>query len=93
MTYLLSCQSIYVLPSPSEDSCRRSSGSSTPLSSAFSNAFFQGIVLCLSSKNEYPETPTLARIVPELRSTTSTRVDLYLEPPPSFPLTFRLAIP
>ena len=25
----------------------------------------------------------MARIVPELRSTTLTRVDLYLEPPPS----------
>jgi len=27
----------------------------------------------------------MARIVPELRSTTLTRVDLYLEPPPSPP--------
>jgi hypothetical protein len=30
---------------------------------AFSNAFFQGIILYVSSKNEYPENPTLARIL------------------------------
>ena len=51
----------------------------------FQNSFFQGIILYISSKNEYPENPTLAWIVLKLRSTT-TRVDLHLEPPP--PLSF-----
>jgi hypothetical protein len=36
---------------------------------------------------------TIARIIPELRSTTLTRVDLYLEPPPQLPLTFPFPVP
>ena len=64
-----------------------------------SNAFWQGIILQVTSKNGYSENPSLARHGSDSAGieinnvSTLTRIDFYLEPPPPPLLTSRLPIP